>query len=134
MSRQIALGAISGDMNERRDFTWFSKHALNSLSRVTGVEGPQRPRWTFLTNHGHVMMCIAQKPDVRLAEIAVAVGIGERAAHRIVQDLVDDGYVVRRKVGRRNVYATDLDRPLRHPLEADHRLRAIVEPLTSRPT
>jgi DNA-binding IclR family transcriptional regulator len=88
-----------------------------------------RPRWTFLTNHGHVMVCIAQRPDVRLSEIAALVGIGERAAHRIVQDLVDARYVTRRKVGRRNVYEVDLDRPLRHPLEAHQVLRTIMEPI-----
>lgn len=91
---------------------------------------PEVPRWTFFTNHGHVLICIAQQPDVRLAEIATRVGIGERAAHRIVQDLVDAGYMSRRKVGRRNVYELDLDRPLRHPLEASHRIREVVEPIT----
>ena len=76
--------------------------------------------WTFLTNHGHVLVCISQNPDIRIAEIADQVGIGERAAHRIVQDLVSDGYVVRTHVGRRNTYSVDFSRSLRHPLESDH--------------
>lgn len=98
------------------------------------ADGPtERPRWTFLTNHGHVMVCIAQNPDVRLSEIAQQVGIGERAAHRLVQDLVDGGYVIRRKVGRRNVYEVDLDRPLRHPLESQHHVRVVLEPITGDP-
>jgi predicted transcriptional regulator len=91
----------------------------------------ERPRWTFLTNHAHVMICLAREPDVRLSEIAAAVGIGERAAHRIVQDLVDAGYVTRTRVGRRSVYEVDLDRPLRHPLEAHERLRVIVDPIAA---
>jgi DNA-binding transcriptional ArsR family regulator len=91
---------------------------------------PERvPPWTFLTNHAHVLLCITRQPDIRLAEIARAVGIGERAVHRIVQDLVDAGYVARRKVGRRNEYEVHLDRPLRHPLEASHRIAEIFDPL-----
>ncbi|CAN5354820.1 hypothetical protein BH23ACT3_BH23ACT3_20290 [soil metagenome] len=90
------------------------------------------PAWTFLTNHGHVMVCISQQPDIRIADIARRVGIGERAAHRIVHDLISAGYATRTKVGRRNVYDVDLDRPLRHRLESAHRLGAILEPL--RPT
>lgn len=58
------------------------------------------------------------------------VGIGERAAHRIVHDLIDGGYVVQTKVGRRNTYELRLDAPLRHPLEAHHRLVDVFEPLT----
>ena len=88
-----------------------------------------RASWTFLTNHGHVLVCIAQNPDIRLAEIADLVGIGERAAHRIVQDLVDGGYVAREKVGRRSVYSVDLSQPLRHPLEAGHAIGEVFSPL-----
>jgi len=87
-------------------------------------------RWTFLTNHGHVLVCIAQNPDVRISEIADKVGIGERAAHRIVGDLVDGGYVVRRKDGRRNTYTVDFSQPLRHPLEADHTVGEIFRAIT----
>lgn len=87
------------------------------------------PSWTFLTNHGHVLLCIAQNPDVRLSEIADLVGIGERAAHRIVQDLVDGGYVARTRIGRRNTYTVDLTRPLRHPLESSHAIGDVFRPL-----
>lgn len=87
-----------------------------------GTTAPAKPKkaWTFLTNHGHVLVCISQNPDVRISEIADLVGIGERATHRIVQDLVEGGYVVRTHVGRRNTYSIDFSRSLRHPLEADH--------------
>lgn len=93
------------------------------------VDRDQLPPWTFLTNHGHVLVCIAQQPDIRLTEVAARVGIGERAAHRIVHDLIEAGYLSVTKVGRRNAYEIQLDRPLRHPVEAAHHLRAIVEPL-----
>lgn len=91
-------------------------------SRPSTIQGNNDPHrsWTFLTNHGHVLVCIAQNSDIRIAEIADLVGIGERAAHRIVGDLVRDGYVIRNRDGRRNTYSVDFSRPLRHPLERDH--------------
>lgn len=85
------------------------------------------PTWTFLTNHGHVLVCIAQNPDIRIAEIADLVGIGERAAHRIVSDLVAGRYVIRKKDGRRNTYSVDFSKPLRHPLEAGHTVGEIFK-------
>jgi DNA-binding IclR family transcriptional regulator len=87
------------------------------------------PGWTFLTNHSHVLICIAQQPDVRLSEVARLVGIGERAVHRIVHELEDAGYLTVTKEGRRNIYEIDLDRPLRHPLESHQHIRAVVAPL-----
>ena len=85
--------------------------------------------WTFLSNHAHVLICIAQQPDIRLTEVAQLVGIRERTVHRIVHELCDAGYLSVNKLGRRNVYSFDLDKPLRHPLEAAHNIRDIVEPL-----
>jgi DNA-binding IclR family transcriptional regulator len=88
------------------------------------------PNWTFLTNHAHVLLCIAQDPEVRLIDIARLVGIGERAVHSIVSDLVEAGFVIRNKQGRNNVYEVRLDQPFRHPLEADHNVAEIFRPLT----
>src|SRR3712207_4650070 len=76
-----------------------------------------RPSWTFLTNHGHVLLAIAQRPDARLRDIAETVGIAERAAFRIVGDLERDGYVTKRREGRRNLYVVHPEQPLRPPLE-----------------
>ena len=86
--------------------------------------------WTFLTNHAHVLICIAEQPDVRIRDIAVRVGITERAAQRIVADLAEAGYVVRKRVGRRNEYEVNKDVPLRHPQQADRSVGAIVRALT----
>jgi hypothetical protein len=82
--------------------------------------GARASRWTFLTNHAHVLVCIAEDPDIRGRDIAALVGITERAAQAIVSDLADEGYVTRTKVGRRNRYTVNADAPLRHPLEHDH--------------
>lgn len=71
--------------------------------------------WTFITNHSRVLMVITQDPTVRLRDIAATLDITERAAQRIVTELVDEGYLSRRREGRRNVYTVHLDQPLRTP-------------------
>ena len=85
--------------------------------------------WTLLTNHGHVLVCIAREPDILLSDIAARVGIRERAAHRIVTDLVEAGYVERAKQGRRNHYTVHADRPMRHPLEQAHSIGELLTTL-----
>jgi DNA-binding Lrp family transcriptional regulator len=84
------------------------------------------PRWTFLTNHAHVLNCVAGDPDIRLRDIAERVGITERAAQAIVADLVEDGYLTRTRVGRRNRYEVHGDQPLRHPIESDHEVGELL--------
>lgn len=79
----------------------------------------RRGSWTFLTNHGHVLGCLAEQPDIRTRDLAARVGITERAAHSIIADLVEGGYVTRIKEGRRNRYAVHPEARLRHPLESD---------------
>lgn len=97
---------------------------------IGGVPGSDDATWTFLTNHGHVLVCIATNPDVRISEIADQVGIGERATQGIVSDLVSAGYLTRTKVGRRNRYAVNPDLPLRHPLERDHQIGELLHAVT----
>jgi DNA-binding IclR family transcriptional regulator len=91
-----------------------------------------RPDWTFLTNHAHVLLCIAGDSEIRLRDIAERVGITERAATRIVADLVEGGYVSRTRVGRRNEYTIDPRLPLRHPLESHQAVGALLEVLQAR--
>jgi hypothetical protein len=78
----------------------------------------QRPTgtWDFLTNHAHVLLCIARDPQSRVRDIADQVGITERAAQRILADLITGGYATRTKVGRRNVYKVNRRGHLRHPV------------------
>jgi hypothetical protein len=82
--------------------------------------------WTFLTNHAHVLVCVAEDPDIRGRDIAARVGITERAAQAIIADLVDEGYLTRTKLGRRNHYTVNPKAPLRHPLEEDHTIGEIL--------
>jgi len=86
-------------------------------------------RWDFLTNHAHVLMCVADDPGIRLRDIAAAVGITERAAHRIVSELVEEGYVLRERQGRRNRYKVVAELPMRHPLVQEREVGDLLEVL-----
>jgi predicted ArsR family transcriptional regulator len=80
---------------------------------------PDRARsWTFLSNHGHVLLALAEDPDARIRDVAERVGITERAAQLIIGDLVTAGYLTRHRVGRRNTYRISAQRPFRHPAES----------------
>jgi DNA-binding IclR family transcriptional regulator len=83
------------------------------------------PRYQFLTNHAQVLLCVAHDPGIRLRDIAETVGVTERSAHRILSQLVEDGYVVRERVGRRNVYKVKPELPLRHSLTQETEQRRI---------
>src|SRR5215218_4818260 len=87
--------------------------------------------WDFLTNHTHVLTCVAHDPGSRLRDIAAAVGITERAAHRILSDLVEEGYVLREREGRRNRYQVVPELPLRHPLVQGREVGDLLEVLLS---
>lgn len=76
-------------------------------------------KWTFLTNHTHVLLALSADPDARLRDIAERVGITERATQLIVKDLTTDGYVTKIKVGRRNSYTVTSGRTFRHPAESE---------------
>jgi predicted transcriptional regulator len=82
--------------------------------------------WTFLTNHSHVLLSIVSDPEIRLRDIAQSVGITERAAQRIVADLIEGGYLISTKVGRRNRYTVNSDRRLRHPIEQHCRIESLL--------
>lgn len=82
--------------------------------------------WTFLTNHARILLCVARDPGVRHRDLADRIGITERAAQRIVADLVAAGYLDVAREGRRNHYRLHPELPLRHPLEHDHQIGEIL--------
>jgi predicted transcriptional regulator len=86
------------------------------------MPGEGTPSWSFLTNHAQVLLCIAQDPGIRLREIGEAVGITERAAHRIVVELAAAGYISRTRNGRRNQYAIQSHLPVPDPLAREQRI------------
>ena len=85
--------------------------------------------WTFFTNHTHLLMALASHPDEPLRKSAERVGITERAAHLILQDLIQSGVLQRWRQGRQNRYEIHLAVPLRHPLEAHATLTEVLSPL-----
>ena len=87
--------------------------------------------WTFLTNHAQVLVCIARDPGVRLRDIGERVGITERAAHRIVAELADAGYITRQRNGRRNHYTVNAHLPLPDPVAREQNVGPLLEILTA---
>ena len=77
-----------------------------------------RGEWTFLSNYGHVLVSLARDPDARMRDVATAVGITERAVQQIVRELVEQGYLQKEKMGRRNRYDVVRTAHLRHELES----------------
>lgn len=82
--------------------------------------------WTFFSNHGHVLACLAQDHEARLRDVAARIGITERAVQKIVRDLQDAGVITVRKHGRRNRYRINGRKPLRHDLEAHRNVSDLV--------
>ena len=101
--------------------------------KVAAMERPanNRPTWVFLTNHAHVLLCIARVPDSRTRDIAEQVGITERAAQRIVTELIADGYLTRTKNGRRNRYQINRHGHLRHPVFNDLEIGPLLDVLST---
>ena len=95
-------------------------------SRIKASAPAEHGAWTFLTNHAHVLLCIAADPEVRLRDVATSVGITERATQRIVMELEEDGYLDRERVGRRNRYRLHTEQPLRHPMDRPLRVRELI--------
>ena len=88
---------------------------------------PETKSWHFLTSHAQVLLCLQRSATARLRDIAGTVGITERAAQRIVSDLVDAGYVTRQREGRRNRYALNRNVPMRHPSQVDHEIGELLD-------
>ncbi len=87
-------------------------------------------RWTFLSNHAHVLIVLHAQPQLVLREVAQRVGITERAVQRIVLDLEEGSFIRRKRVGRRNEYEVHTDQPLRHPIEAHRKIGDLLKLIT----
>lgn len=92
---------------------------------ATATDVPGKP-WTFLTHHAHLLLAIAENPDARVQELADTVGVSSRAALSITADLVEAGYIRRERVGRRNHYSIERNRPFRHPSTAAHSVDEMI--------
>lgn len=85
------------------------------------------PTWTFLSNHGHILIHLSNAPESRVRDIAEAVGITERSAHSILSDLERDGYITVERIGRRNSYQINPHKNFRHPMEAQKPISALLK-------
>ena len=88
--------------------------------------------WRFLSNHTQVLLCLHRDPNARFRDIAHSVGITERAAQRIVADLIESGYVERERAGRRNHYSINTDIAMRHPAQRSYEIGELLELLESK--
>jgi hypothetical protein len=99
--------------------------------RAGAPRGARRERgWTFLSNHAHVLICVAAQPSARIQDIAEQVGITYRGVQRILRELEDEGYLSHTRAtddARSNVYRVDRSLPLRHPLERHQRIAALLD-------
>ena len=102
----------------------------NTPAKELATKETATNRWTFLSNHAHVLIVLYANPDLVLREVARQVGITERGVQRIVQDLEDEGFLRREKVGRKNHYQLITHQPLRHPLEAHRNIGDLLKLVT----
>jgi DNA-binding MarR family transcriptional regulator len=87
----------------------------------------ERPKWAFLTSHGFVLLEVTRNPDATVREIAGRAAVTERQAHRILADLVDAGYLLRERIGRRNHYRVNRKQPMRHASVGMHPVADLLE-------
>ena len=86
--------------------------------------------WTLLTNHGRLLLLIAQEPDARIRDLAAAAGVTERTAQTIVTDLEHAGYISKERSGRRNIYTVNRKQPFRHQAESGHKVGELIDVFT----
>jgi MarR family len=103
------------------------------MLRSKWVSESAAPGWTLLTNHAVVLVCVAHDPGMRLRDIGERVGITERAAHRIVVELADAGYISRERNGRRNRYTVNAHLPLPDPVAREQNVGELLAILTGPP-
>ena len=87
-------------------------------------------KWAFVTSHGAVLVAAARNPDATVRELAGSAEVTERQAHRVLADLVDEGYLLRERVGRGNHYRVNESRPMRHPALAHHTVGELLDALS----
>lgn len=83
--------------------------------------------WTFLSNHGHVLVYLSRHEECLIKDIAVGVGITERSAQMILSELEESGYISTARVGRRNIYTLNSKMKFRHPAEANKPISALLK-------
>ncbi len=121
----------------RTDRRWAEQAAIGhdigmaiSSGASSSVPADDERHWTLLTNHGRILLLIAQEPDVRIRDLAATAGVTERTAQTIVTDLEHAGYITKKRSGRRNVYTVNRKRPFRHQAESGHKVGELIDLFT----
>lgn len=99
------------------------KKSIGPIKKIPSTKS----EWTFLSNHTHILLCLFREPALRIRELALNVGITERAVLRIIEELEKAGVLKKEKVGRRNHYLIDGSIPLRHPLESHKNISELLK-------
>lgn len=101
---------------------------MQSRTVKNSSKGPEAgSAWTFLTNHMHVLVVLSRDPELRIRDMAEQIGITQRAVQRILAELIDEGVLKAKKVGRRNRYTIQRRTRLRHPLESRHTIGEMID-------
>ena len=108
-----------------------AKRAISRKQKTEAASGDNaKAGWTFLSNHAHVLAVLHSDPEKVLREVALEVGITERAVQRIIQDLEEGGFIERERVGRQNRYRILKGQSLRHPIEAHRKIGDLLNLIT----
>ena len=118
---------IEEDSRRESDAPYSVKPPSVHTTGKRKTPGTQKSEWTFLTNHAHVLICAHEDHSIRTRDMAVRVGITERAVQRIISDLCEAGYLTRTREGRRNRYTVHSEKPLRHRVEAHCLLSGLLK-------
>ena len=105
----------------------MSRQATARRPKSQAEDTGKTHNWTFLTNHAHVLAVLHDDPEKVLRRVAMEVGITERAVQRIVQDLEEEGFIQRERVGRQNRYRILKGQALRHPIEAHRKIGDLLK-------
>jgi predicted transcriptional regulator len=100
---------------------------VSSKADLPGKTGKSSSRWTFLTNHAHVLILLNNDSGLVLREVAARIGITERAVQKIVHDLIEDGFVKCERIGRKNRYKVKKNQPLRHSIESHCKIGELLQ-------
>lgn len=114
----------------RTDHGAATRRSIGQHTRMSALTSDDERHWTLLTNHGRILLLIAQEPDVRIRDLAAAAGVTERTAQAIVADLEHAGYLTKERAGRRNVYTVNRKQPFRHQAESGHRVGELIDLFT----
>ena len=103
------------------------KKAMSSKANTPDKAGKSSSRWTFLTNHSHVLILLNNDSGLVLREVAARIGITERAVQKIVHDLIEGGFVKCERIGRKNRYQVKKNQPLRHSIESHCKIGELLQ-------